>query len=117
MFTIIVNTRREFIHRYRKAPEEVAFLQNWHRHMLHITVELSVDHAERDLEFFMVQRQINHILDNEMCLQYVECSCETVAMVLTREIIRFYGDRDIIVTVMEDGEVGGRLTHRKEEEI
>lgn len=108
MFTIIVKTQREFIHRYKNAPEEVAFLRNYHRHMLHIEVELSVTHEERELEFFMVQRRVNKCLDECIKLQYVDSSCESVAQELADWLQDLYGtDREIAVKILEDGEVGG----------
>lgn len=107
MFTIIVKTQREFIHRYKNAPEEVAFLRNYHRHMLHIEVELSVTHEERELEFFMVLKRLNRIL-NTIPMTYVDCSCETIAEQVAKELQDLYGaNRDITVKVLEDGEVGG----------
>lgn len=46
----------EGFHRWKDAPDEVAFLRDRHRHLFHVRVEWSVTHADRDREFFIEQR-------------------------------------------------------------
>lgn len=104
--TIKINTQVEFIHRYKLAPEPVSFLREWHRHMLHISVEASVTHEERELEFILIKRAVNEILATKIDLHYVEKSCETVGRELGEELARVIGSRYMRIEVFEDGENG-----------
>jgi hypothetical protein len=115
--TIVVKLEREFIHRYKDAPEDVAFLRQWHRHMLKLEIEIEVSHLDRELEFIMVKRYVNHLFNmNEIDLTYVEKSCETICKELIELLVKKYGERDMVITASEDGENGGRVYYFMKEE-
>ena len=104
---IVAKTQVEFIHCWPEAPEEVKFLRDPHRHMLHIECKMSVKHNDRDLEFIMVKRQIEELLKNKKW--ELRTSCEDVAEYLIDAIQYCYGKRKVVVSVFEDGENGAIL--------
>lgn len=112
--SIIVKNRIEGIHYYKQAPDEVSFLRHPHRHMFHTETEIEVFHDDRDLEFLMVQRTIDEIL-NYLELSFVSTSCEQLAKSVIEGLVEVYGQRKITCTVYEDGENGARVSYWAEE--
>ena len=106
---IKVRTEFEGFHFYPNAGQidpRIKFLENEHRHMFKVEVKLSVTHADRELEFFLVkwaltdflcERKMNHM------------SCEMIAArILHDHLIPQYGpDRYYEIVVSEDGESDG----------
>ena len=72
-------------HSWPNAPAEVLFLRAAHRHLFVITATFNVGHADRQLEFFMLQRKMRIIIASAFEIVYVgeynfeNCSCEHVA--------------------------------------
>lgn len=102
-YRVWVTFDRVGFHCYPDAPEEVAYLRDRHRHVFKFKVEVSVTHAERDIEF--------HMLKNFLEKQYpvTECggkSCETMALEVLNLIEENYPNRRASVEVSEDGECG-----------
>lgn len=94
----------EAFHRWKDAPDEVAFLRDRHRHLFHVRVEWAVSHTEREREFFIEQRAAQEAaarLRDEP--GSVEWSCETWAS----RIMEATGA--IRVEVSEDGENGATV--------
>lgn len=110
--SIIVRTRKEMIHRYVDAPKGVEYLKDYHRHMLHIEVDIEVYHDDRELEFILVKRDIEAFLERYP-LQEVEKSCEMVAFDIIEYVVAKYGDRNVECKVFEDGENGARVARRR----
>lgn len=110
--SVKINTRlKDFIHCWPEAPEEVSFLRNPHRHELHISVEVSVNHDDRDIEFFMLKRAVDKFLDEAKGDWPLRISCEEIGHQLVDFVISKYGKRDFIeAQVFEDGEVGSTVT-------
>ena len=94
-------TQREFIHCWPEAPEEVKFLRDPHRHMLHIRVKIAVYHDDRDIEFIMLKHKVNTLLLRKFPDR---TSCEQVGEYLIEELQYFYGKRHMEVEISEDGE-------------
>lgn len=105
--SIVVRTNFEGIHRYADAPHEVAFLQEPHRHIFTVEVEMEVFHNDRELEFIMVKRNLNKFLFNKPF--GIRSSCEQMATEIISFLVKTYGERQIIVSVFEDGENGGKV--------
>lgn len=103
----------EFLHQYKDAPDEVAYLRNLHRHLAHYKVAIEVFHTDREIEFIMLKHQLyqfTHNTDHDL-----NCSCEQFAESLLEWAQFYYGkNRDIIIEVSEDGENGVELIYRKE---
>ena len=103
----------EFIHRWKDAPEEVAYLRNLHRHIAHIKTQIEVFHEDREIEFIMLKHRVQNYI--EKVVYEDNCSCEKLADMLLCYLQDNYGkDRDIIITVSEDNENGVELVYRKE---
>jgi hypothetical protein len=118
---ITIKNKFEGIHQYHGAPEEVSFLKHPHRHMFYVECEIEVFHNDRELEFIMVQRDLDKYLSTSSKLE--NSSCELIA----REIKRYLKDkyplptellyqsnrlrthRRINVKVLEDNENGAYL--------
>lgn len=89
-------------HCYPMAPDEVSYLKNVHRHCFKVKTTISVTHNDRELEFYMVQDEIDlFIKDNFLS---GSMSCEMYAEQLVYFILDKYGsDREVSVEVSEDG--------------
>jgi hypothetical protein len=102
--SIWIRFQFEGYHRWKDAPDEVAFLRDRHRHLFHVRVEWPVRHADRDREFFIEQHAAQRAV---AALQAVdgceEWSCEHWA---TRIMEATGASR---VDVSEDGENGATV--------
>ena len=106
---ISVRGQYDGFHAYKDAPDEVAFLRHNHRHLFKWTAKIEVLHDDRELEFFMVMKDINvHIMP---FLQMKELgSCEMQAEFILENLVNKYGPkRYYSVTVSEDGENDGSI--------
>ena len=106
---ITVRGQYDHFHRYKDAPDEVAFLRNLHRHLFKWTAKIEVFHDDRELEFFMVMRHIN--VNIMPFIQIPELgSCEMQAEDILEYLVNEYGaKRYYQVTVSEDGENDGTI--------
>ena len=113
-----IKVKNSFVgyHRYVDAPEDVKFLKDWHRHNFIVTTSISVDHNNRDIEFFELQQIVEKFVKDTYSSDktkdtagYVRGitieSCEQLA----EDVCRYLSDlfeskRDISVEVSEDGE-------------
>jgi hypothetical protein len=106
---IKVRTDFEGFHYYPNAGSvdpRIAFLEHNHRHVFKVEVKISVDHSDRELEFFLVKWALQQFIQaGEMNYK----SCEMIAMeILEHHLIPSYGDhRYYEIVVSEDGESDG----------
>lgn len=104
---IFITTQFEGFHRYKEAPEEVAYLRDLHRHMFFVRATIEVFHDDRDLEFIMVKHRVNEQITALLEDMKAEVSCEYMADYLYNWIKNTYGEeRDVTVEVNEDNENG-----------
>lgn len=108
--SIFVSLQVEGSHRYKEAPQEVAFLRSYHRHMFGVRVKMEVFHDDRELEFILVKRFIQRFF-NDNPIHDVDWSCEMIADKLHRVLVDHYGDRDMTIVVDEDGENGAEVQY------
>lgn len=91
----------EGFHMYPNAPEEVSFLKSMHRHIFKCSAKIQVEHDNRELEFFIVQRKLkSRFSDGSMN----SMSCEMIASQIGFFIKDLYGERNMEIEVSEDGE-------------
>lgn len=110
MTSIVVRTRFEGIHRWQSAPDEVAFLRDFHRHEFHVELEMEVHHEDRELEFILVKRALDRFIDESGLKDPSPRSCETIAKRIISWAKQTYGlGRNISCGVFEDGENGARV--------
>jgi hypothetical protein len=118
---IWVTFQREGIHKYPGADTDpklatgdeydVSFLGYPHRHIFHFTVAIQVFHNDRDIEFIQFKRWLeNSFRDGVMQLDHK--SCEMISDELYHYIANRYPDRDIEITVSEDGENGATIYYK-----
>lgn len=111
---ITVRTEFEGWHRYPDAGSidpRIKFLENEHRHIFKVEATISVNHLDRELEFFLVKWTIqDFIRDGNMSHK----SCEMIATdIVTGCLIPKYGShRTYIVRVSEDGESDGIVEYK-----
>lgn len=115
---IWVTFRKEGIHKYPAALDDpklktgdeydVSFLGYPHRHIFHINVGIEVFHNDRDIEFIQFKRFCERLL-SEGVVQLNYKSCEMISDDLYHTIASRYPDRDIHITVSEDGENGATI--------
>ena len=115
---IWVTFQKEGIHKYPGADTDpklatgddydVSFLGYPHRHIFHFKVAIQVFHNDRDIEFIQFKRWLeNSFRDGVMQLDHK--SCEMISDELYHFIACRYPDRDIEITVSEDGENGATI--------
>jgi hypothetical protein len=106
---IRVRTEFEGFHFYPGAGSinpKIAFLEKEHRHMFKVEVKISVDHLDRELEFFLVKWSLQDFIKSG---NQNHKSCEMMATdILQQHLIPNYGEqRYYEITVSEDGESDG----------
>lgn len=100
----------EGFHSWAKAPEEVAFLRNRHRHLFHFHIQTSVSHDDREIEFLLFRQAVKKLVEDRFCDRVG--SCEQVGKWIIYQLIERYGkERIYIVTVSEDGENGAKVIY------
>ena len=106
---IRVRTEFEGFHCYPDAgtiDKRIEFLEHPHRHMFKVEVTISVNHLDRELEFFLVKWALQDFIKvgNQN-----HKSCEMIATdILEKHLIPSYGaNRFYEVVVSEDGESDG----------
>lgn len=113
---IRVRTQFEGWHYYPNAGQidpRIKFLESLHRHMFHVSVKISVNELDRELEFFLVKWALHEYiskssLDHKSC----EMICDDI---LTNHLLPTYGhDREYKVVVSEDGESDGIIEYTPE---
>jgi hypothetical protein len=121
---IFVTFQKEGIHKYPAAATDpslatgdeydVSFLATPHRHIFHFNVAIEVFHNDRDIEFIQFKRWLENLYrssDAGPALELDYKSCEMLSDDLYTEIARRYPDRDIEITVSEDGENGALIKY------
>jgi hypothetical protein len=108
---IKVRTEFEGYHYYRNAStidSRIKFLENEHRHIFKVEVKISVDHYNRELEFFLVKWSLQEFIKGG---NMNHKSCEMIALdILENHLKPKYGERFYEVVVSEDGESDGIVT-------
>lgn len=93
-------------HRWPEAPDEVAFLRSTHRHVFKVRVELAVTHDDRQLEFFIVKRELDALLALRNDTDLGASSCEHLAKMIMAFLSLDEDKKVLQVEVSEDGENG-----------
>lgn len=117
---IWVTFRKEGIHRYPAAEYDlklktgddydVSFLGYPHRHIFHFNVGIQVFHNDRDIEFIQFKRWLEGMYSSAQNILSLDFkSCEMISDDLFEQIASRYPDRDIEITVSEDGENGATI--------
>lgn len=106
MFVVATLTRPAF-HSWPGAPEHRDYLKNKHRHMFHITAQVEVFNKDREIEV--------HDLIDVVSIAFgagdkLDQSCEQMALRIVNVLEEQYPDRQVAVTVLEDGEAGSTVT-------
>lgn len=115
---IWVTFQREGIHKYPGADTDptlatgdeydVSFLGYPHRHIFHFKVAIQVFHNDREIEFIQFKRWLEYSFRNGV-MQLDYKSCEMISDDLYEFIASRYPNRDIEITVSEDGENGATI--------
>jgi hypothetical protein len=115
---IWVTFQREGIHKYPGADTDpklatgdeydVSFLGYPHRHIFHFKVAIQVFHNDRDIEIIQFKRWLEHSFKSGV-MQLDYKSCEMISDELYHYIANRYPNRDIEITVSEDGENGATI--------
>lgn len=102
-----VKIKTNFIgfHKYEDAPEEVAFLRYLHRHKFYVEALIQVFHDDRELEFFIVQNNLDRDIIPFVTQKFPLGSCEMISEDIMWGLVNSYGDhRNYYVEVSEDDE-------------
>lgn len=98
-----VRVRSQFVgwHKWKDAPDDVAFLRDFHRHVFKVELVVPVRHGDREVEFFTLQKQLDGFLARNYAGRKFLESCEQIA----KQIGLIFQAHE--VTVSEDGENDG----------
>ena len=108
---VYITFQKEFIHQYKDAPEEVAYLRYPHRHIAHIKVQIEVFDNDREIEFIMLKHDLENFVSIDKCSNN---SCEQIAENILSYIRSHYTGRDVEIVVSEDNENGAILQYKEE---
>jgi hypothetical protein len=118
---IFVTFQKEGIHMYPAAATDpalatgdeydVSFLGTPHRHIFHFNVAIEVFHNDRDIEFIQFKRWLENLYKGGT-LELNYKSCEMISDDLYEQIATRYPDRNIEITVSEDGENGATIYYK-----
>ena len=113
MTFIKVRTEFEGFHYYPNAGDidsRIKFLENEHRHMFKVEVKISVNHLDRELEFFLVKWALQEFIQAG---KQNHKSCEMIATdILENHLLLKYGERCYEIVVSEDGESDGIIEYK-----
>lgn len=117
-----VTFQKEGIHCYPQALNnpnlktndeyDVSFLGWPHRHIFHFKVGIQVFHNDRDIEFIQFKRWLENQYTNNV-IELNNKSCEMISDDLYESIATRYPNRDIVISVSEDGENGCEIFYNK----
>lgn len=121
---IWVTFQKEGIHRYPAAETDiklktgdeydVSFLGYPHRHIFHFNVAIEVFHNDRDVEFIQFKRWLERLYTSDKGILSLDFkSCEMISDDLYIQIASRYPERDIQITVSEDGENGATIYYNR----
>lgn len=123
---IWVTFRKEGIHMYPAALEDpklktndeydVSFLGTPHRHIFHFNVGIQVFHNDRDIEFIQFKRWLENLYSQGTLVLNFN-SCEMISDDLYEQIATRYPNRNIEITVSEDGENGATISYNTHQPI
>lgn len=104
-------------HRWLEAPDEVDYLRARHRHLFKVRIDVSVEHADRAIEYHMLKRDVIKrmfpMTSSNGEYEFGALSCETIAGILLQNLQTYYPDRPYYrVEVSEDGENGSVVEAR-----
>ena len=112
MTFIKVRTEFEGFHFYPNAGSidaRIQFLENSHRHMFKVEVKISVEHTDRELEFFLVKWALIEFIKSG---NQNHKSCEMIGTdILQNHLLPSYGERYYEIVVSEDGESDGIIEY------
>lgn len=96
-------------HRWQGAPDDVAYLRNYHRHLFHVKLGVEVKRLDREVEFIQLKQKVDEYITRMYKDQELEVSCEMIAVDLLGRFSAAY------CTVSEDGENGATVCRRTDE--
>ena len=110
--SISVKNTFDFVHCWPDAPTNMYYLRTPHRHLMETRTTISVTHNDRELEVLEVKKNIDYFIHNTHFA--LTTSCEMLAERIIDFILDKYGDRDVTVHVLEDGENGAFAIYTRE---
>lgn len=104
---IQVTFQKAGFHAYPKAPEDVGYLANRHRHLFKFKIKIEVGGLNREIEFHQCLNWLESLY-SEGHIELHNKSCEMLGEELLHKIKVKYGEeREIEIEVSEDGECSG----------
>lgn len=100
-------------HQWKDALDEVDFLKYKHRHLFKVKVWIEIAEDDREIEFFMFQRFMKEQYQDE--IDFGNQSCEMISHDMNQYIISEYPDRNVKISISEDGENGTYIEYQNKE--
>jgi 6-pyruvoyl-tetrahydropterin synthase len=106
--TVWVTTSFVAFHRWPYAPEETAFLRDYHRHKFGVKVTVTVGGSDREVEFFALKKELDEFAAAFLHGKRSDNSCEMFADAIAAHLAAS-GYTVNSVEVNEDGENGATV--------
>lgn len=109
---IVVSTSFIGYHRWKKAPKETDFLRSMHRHKFFVKLTVSVNHNDREIEFFDIQDKLNKYIQLHFENKKDIGSCEMIGSKILTYIESLYPNRIMSILISEDNENGAIISNK-----
>lgn len=111
---VFIKTEFYGIHQWKECEiQEVSFLKFPHRHKVFVEVHINVTKKNREIEFFILQKQVNDIITklygSEQIKNLQNKSMETIASEIKKLLQRKYLQNKMIILCSEDNENGAYI--------
>lgn len=107
IYSLTITTTFVAFHKWPKAPKEVAFLRNLHRHVFHVRAVFPVTASDRELEFFILKNKLNEYINRTWQNTESSSSCEMMGAAFLTAFPEMS-----LVHITEDGENGAIVKRR-----
>lgn len=114
MKSIIVKTTFKGFHKWSNAPKPVDFLKSLHRHLFVVFLKIEVFHNDREVEFFMLQSDLENFIKKRIAVKKDVGSCEEIAEQILKNFENYNNKKRCCeVQVWEDMENGAIISNEK----
>jgi len=98
-------------HQWKDAPKHREYLQPLHPHIFKISVRISVEHGERQIEFHDLRDEVWALINTPLWNNWNN-SCKNIAKTIFNRLQSAYENHKISVVVEEEGGLKGKYGHK-----
>lgn len=111
---VVVRTRVVGFHRWPTPTTHRAYLGQRHRHEFHVEARVEAKNDDREIECHDMKKVVDFALRSVSApdvdgRDFGDMSCEAIARDVAESLQQGYPKREVVVSVLEDGEVGAEV--------